>query len=242
MAGSGRPLVRFKELCMDSTQAPDAGDTTLAEFWAAATGARFQPGPPCGDVVGDEEYQGIAICPVPEAKTVKHRVHLDVYAGSPADLVALGASVLLPAEQSGLRWTVMQDPEGGEFCAFVKDPPPAYRLHGIAVDCADPERVAAWWGDAFGAEPIRNHDGEASWWTLEHVTADPVLTMDFVAVPEPKTVKNRIHWDVYGDPADLLARGASRLWEVPGRTRPVGWTVLADPEGNEFCVFPSSDG
>jgi hypothetical protein len=63
----------------------------------------------------------------------------------------------------------------------------------------------------------------------------------FSSVPEPKTVKNRLHWDVYGDPQAFLAAGATTLWEVPGRTRPVAWTVLADPEGNEFCVFPPDD-
>jgi catechol 2,3-dioxygenase-like lactoylglutathione lyase family enzyme len=235
-------VVRFKELCMDTSQAADAGDETLGRFWAAVVGARFRPGPPCGDVVGDEEYQGIALCPVPEVKTVKHRVHLDVYAGSTDDLVALGARVQRPAEESGLRWTVMTDPEGGEFCCFVRDEVPAYRLHGIAVDCADPERVAHWWGEVFGVEPAHNVTERDTWWTLEHVTADPVLTMDFGAVPEPKTVKNRIHWDVYGDPTDLLARGASELWTVPGETHPIAWTTLADPEGNEFCVFEPPAG
>ncbi len=54
----------------------------------------------------------------------------------------------------------------------------------------------------------------------------------FDAVPEPKTVKNRIHWDVYGNVDDFLAAGATQLWDTKR------WTVLADPEGNEFCVFP----
>jgi hypothetical protein len=46
---------------------------------------------------------------------------------------------------------------------------------------------------------------------------------------------------VYGDLQDFLDAGATVLWEVPGRIRPVAWTVLADPEGNEFCVFPPAD-
>ena len=50
-------------------------------------------------------------------------------------------------------------------------------------------------------------------------------------VPEPMTVKNRIHWDLYGDVDDLVARGATVLAELPGSK------VLADPEGNEFSVF-----
>ena len=44
----------------------------------------------------------------------------------------------------------------------------------------------------------------------------------------------------FGGVEEFLTRGASKLWEVPGKTRPIAWTVLADPEGNEFCVFPES--
>ncbi len=58
------------------------------------------------------------------------------------------------------------------------------------------------------------------------------MTLDFAPVPEPRTQPNRVHWDVVGLVDDLLARRATYLWEQPS------WTVLADPEGNEFCVFP----
>ena len=69
---------------------------------------------------------GIAICRVPEEKTVKHRVHLDVHTDSVDSLLALGAR---PAPgYGGDPWTVLLDPEGGEFCAFVRDEPPAYRM------------------------------------------------------------------------------------------------------------------
>ncbi|MEP6816090.1 MAG: VOC family protein [Marmoricola sp.] len=224
-------MARFKELCMDTER--ERGNA-LATFWAAAVGAlvvQNNPHDP-GDVMGVEEYQGIAICPVPEAKTVKHRVHLDVYAASIDELVARGASVVLPAEESGFGWTVMRDPEGNEFCAFVRDQVPMYRLHGIAVDSADPEAQARWWAEALGAAVNDNAEHGGGWWTLEGATPDPVLTMDFAPVPEPKTVKNRIHWDVYGTVEEFEARGATRLWDTKG------WVVLADPEGNEFCVFP----
>jgi hypothetical protein len=78
--------------------------------------------------------------------------------------------------------------------------------------------------------PVHNEGQPWSW--LTGVPGMPFESWVFQPVPEPKTVKNRIHWDVYGDVEDLLARGATRLWEMPR------WTVLADPEGNEFCVFP----
>jgi hypothetical protein len=61
-------------------------------------------------------------------------------------------------------------------------------------------------------------------------------------VPEPKTVKNRLHWDVdltAPGPEAFLAAGATMLRE-PGDG--VTWWVLADPEGNEFCAFPPGHG
>ena len=69
---------------------------------------------------------GIALCPVPEPKTVKHRVHLDVHTDSVDTLLALGATVA-PGYDNDDRWTVLLDPEGGELCAFVRDEVPAYR-------------------------------------------------------------------------------------------------------------------
>jgi catechol 2,3-dioxygenase-like lactoylglutathione lyase family enzyme len=222
-------MARFKELCMDT----DGDAAALASFWAAVVGARAVSSDPRFpddyDVVGEAEHQGIAVGRVPEAKGAKHRVHLDIYAAATDDLVALGASVALPAEESGFPWTVMRDPDGGEFCAFVKDPLPDYRLHGIVVDSADPEAQARWWGEALGAT-LDDNDGRG-FWTLLGATPDPVMTMDFVPVPEPKTLKNRIHWDVYGTVEEFAARGATRLWDTRG------WVVMADPEGNEFCVF-----
>ena len=235
---SAEPLAghaRWLELCMDTVE----DGPRLGAFWAAVIGGEHKTSvaDPAGNVVvPGVEGGGIAMCPVPEAKAVKHRVHLDVYAAAIGDLEALGATVLRPAEESGLGWTVMADPEGGEFCAFLRDPDvlPAYRLHGVGVDSADPERIARWWGDRFGLTPHDNDGG--GWWTLDGVTNDPVLTFDFAPVPEPKTVKNRVHWDVYGDVADFEAAGAKVLWTMPR------WTTMADPEGNEFCVFPPNGG
>lgn len=224
---------RFKELCLDTA----TGGPELGQFWAAATGCDFvrtDDRDDLGDVVGPEEGMGIAICPVPEPKTVKHRVHLDLHTDSVDTLVALGASVL-PEQNPEDRWTVMADPEGGEFCAFVREAErlPAYRVYELVVDVADPERIGQWWADVFGVE-LKSEEGK-DWTWLEGVPGMPFEAWVFGRVPEPKTVKNRLHWDVYGDVADFEARGATRLWAMPR------WTVLADPEGNEFCVFPDPD-
>jgi hypothetical protein len=230
----GTAIARFKELCLDT----DGDGAEVGRFWAAATGGDYtrsdHPDDP-GDVVGAEEGMGIAICRVPEPKTVKNRVHLDLHTASVDDLVALGATVA-PEQPDEDRWTVMLDPQGNELCAFVRESVPAYRVYELAVDSADAETIGAWWADVFGVE-VQRQEGQP-WCWLEDVPGFPMEAWVFAPVPEPKTVKNRLHWDVYGDVADFEARGATRLWEVPGRTRPVAWSVLADPEGNEFCVFP----
>jgi hypothetical protein len=221
-------MTRFKELCMDTAVEGSA----LARFWAAVTGCAYvagdSPADP-GDVAGEVEGMGIAIGYVsPEPKTVKHRVHLDVHTDSVETLLALGAT-RAPGYDADDAWTVLLDPEGGEFCAFVRDAVPAYRLYELVVDAADPEPIARWWAGVFGVEPT--NDGREFWW-VPGVPGMPFQAMIFQPVPEPKTVKNRIHWDVYGDVDQLLARGATHLWDE------ARWTTLADPEGNEFCVFP----
>lgn len=222
-------VARWKELCMDTT-----GGEGLGRFWADVAGLEFRPDEESGNVLGPTEGHGIALCRVPEAKTVKHRVHLDVYAGSVDDLVARGAAVVLPAEESGFRWTVMTDPEGGEFCAFPQpaDGMPDYRIHGLVVDSVDPKANAQWWADVLGGD--LGGDEAKGWWWLEHVPSLPILTMDFVPVPEPKTVKNRLHWDVVSTVEAMLEKGASLL---RARDEEISWDVMADPEGNEFCVF-----
>jgi hypothetical protein len=219
-------IALFKDLCLD------AGDPArLGAFWAAALGRAWQAQDD-GDglLTGPTPQHTIWVNRVPEPKTVKHRVHLDIYARDLADLEALGATVVEP--QNGTRaWTVMADPEGGEFDAFLRFEVPAERLHGLVVDSTDPRAQARWWGRVYGVSVTEN-DG---WFTLEGVPGMPILTMDFVPVPEPKTVKNRIHWDVsVPSVAPLVEAGATVLREPGGD---IGWHVLADPEGNEFCAF-----
>ncbi len=221
-------VLRWKELCIDVVD-PRSG---MTRFYAEAVGGtpttpRDETDP--GDVDGPPGGT-IAMCPVPEARTVKHRVHLDVHTADVARLLDAGATVQRPPTPEE-RWTVLADPEGGEICAFTReaDQVPAYRLYEVVVDAADAERIATWWAGRFGVE-ARN-DGQHPWWWLEDIPGAPFEAFVFNPVPEPKTVKNRIHWDLYGDADDVLAAGATRLWDMPH------WRVLADPEGNEFCVF-----
>ena len=231
-------IATFKELCADVWDGAE-DVTAFGRFWAAATGLEFKrfsddPRDP-GDVIGPEEGQGIAVCPVPEQRAAKNRVHLDVSVRDVAELTDLGATVLRP-QDAEIRWTVLGDPEGGEFCGFVQPPErlAGYRVFEVCVDAVDAGSIARWWAEAFGVEAEEKDD---YWWFqgvpgFPSPAVSPFFAMVFGNVPEPKTVKNRWHWDVYGEVGDFLARGATELWRMPR------WTVLADPEGNEFCVFP----
>jgi catechol 2,3-dioxygenase-like lactoylglutathione lyase family enzyme len=222
-------LVTWQDLCMDAV------DVDLqSRFWAEVGGLEIGDSTPPARLDGPTPRHTVWVNPVDRPHRVKNRVHLDVDCGSVDDLTALGARVLAPASETGLGWTVMADPEGNEICAFVRPPDrlPDYRIHGIGIDCADPEAAARWWGELFGVEAT--HEPEDDWWTLTGVAADARMTLDFAPVPEPRTEPNRVHWDVVGQVDDLLARGATYLWKQPR------WTVLADPEGNEFCVFAPS--
>ena len=219
-------VVTWQDLCIDAVDV-----AAQSRFWAAASGLEVADPEPPAKLAGPTSRHTMWVNPVDRPHRTKNRTHLDVDCGSVEELVALGARVLLPAEESGLGWTVMADPEDNELCAFVRTPDrlPSYRVHGIGIDCRDPEQLARWWGELFDVEPeVDPADGV---WTLTGIAVDERMTLDFAPVPEPRTEPNRVHWDVVGRVDEVLARGATHLWDTPR------WTTLADPEGNEFCVF-----
>ena len=223
---------RFKKACLDAND-PDR----LGPFWAEVLGLRWQPYPHGeGGVFGAGPHPVIWLNRVPDLKVVKHRVHFDVYARHLADLEALGSTVVR-AEGAGRHWTVLADPEGGEYCAFLPAELPADRLHALVVDSAEPAAQATWWAAVFGASAGHDRRGFSS---VTGIPGMPIASLDFVPVPEPKTVKNRIHWDLaVADPQALVDAGATVL-RAPGGD--VSWHVLADPEGNEFCAFTDPTG
>jgi catechol 2,3-dioxygenase-like lactoylglutathione lyase family enzyme len=215
----------YKHLCLDANDL-----TRMAAFWGAVLGLEAEDR---GDEVllrGDTPQHSVWIERVPEPVTVKQRVHLDVHAGSAEDVLGLGAT---PLDRESFRWQVLRDPEGGELCVFERADPPAYRLYELVVDAAEPERIAQWWADLLGGV-VTHEDGDA-WWSVEQVPGLPFEAIVFQAVPEPKTVKNRVHWDVDADDVALLTAAGASL--VRARDDEISWTVLADPEGNEFCAF-----
>ena len=223
-------IARWKDLCIDATDAH-----RMARFWGELLGLEIELHDD-GDAAlrGERPEQTIWVNAVPEPRTVKQRVHLDVVMPSLDAVLALGATLVAPAAETGFHWDGLFDPEGGELCAFVRDDRPT-AVTEMIIDTADAQSShsqAAWWADVWGGRVI-DHDSGYSW--IEEVPGLPFETIDFIPVPEPKTVKNRIHWDITSDDRDgLLQRGATILAELPS------WTVMADREGNEFCVFGES--
>ncbi len=111
-------------------------------------------------------------------------------------------------------------------------------LSEVVVDCTDTRRVASFWGAVLGWEVQQK--GEV-FWISESGTPVPGRLIVFVPVPEPKKAKNRVHLDVSPvgcdrdeEVARLETLGATRIDIGQGEQ---GWVVLADPEGNEFCVL-----
>ncbi|MDZ7886074.1 VOC family protein [Mycobacterium sp. ITM-2016-00316] len=109
------------------------------------------------------------------------------------------------------------------------------RLTQICVDAHDPEALGAWWAEVLGWPHHTDADGDVV------LTPPPGHGPEwlFLAVPDDKVVKNRLHLDF--TPQDqqaevdrVLARGARRVDIGQGEQ---SWVVLADPEGNEFCIL-----
>jgi catechol 2,3-dioxygenase-like lactoylglutathione lyase family enzyme len=218
------PLATFKDLCLDATD-----HHALGTFYAQVLGLTYVSHEGNAHLEGPTKAHTIWINPVPEPKTVKHRVHIDVTTQSLAHLEALGATIGEHHEQ----WTVMADPEGGEFCAFVRDHVDSYRFYGLIVDAADPHAIGTWWADVMGGKLSADSEDPAV--AIDAMPQAPFDAMVFLPVPEPKTVKNRIHWDVTTDSVEaLLERGATM---IRPKDSEIAWDVLADPEGNEFCAF-----
>jgi catechol 2,3-dioxygenase-like lactoylglutathione lyase family enzyme len=123
------------------------------------------------------------------------------------------------------------------------------RFTEVVVDCHDPAAQAAFWAAALGYHVVRTEDGQVEIAPWEREPADlaervrqapSVPTLVFVTVPEGKTIKNRLHLDVRPIDSSYEAE-VVRLIGLGARRVDVGqgdrWVVLADPEGNEFCVL-----
>ena len=218
-------IATYKDLCIDAVDA-----AALGRFWAGALHLDLQVDVDgAAQLVGPTPRHTVWINPVPEPVSVKQRLHLDVLADGVDDLVALGGVVV---DAGSFPWTVMKDVEGGELCVFATPAGRSAGLLEIVVDTADPVRSSTWWADVLGSG---RKDHEHGYSYLEQVPGAPFAYVSFVPVPEPKTVKNRIHVDVTTPDVQLLVDAGARLLRPQGAG--ISWSVLADPDGNEFCAF-----
>jgi hypothetical protein len=110
-------------------------------------------------------------------------------------------------------------------------------IRNITFDAAEPARLACFWAAALRW----SQDG-----TRVAPSAGGGPRLNFEPVPEPKTVKNRVHLDVNVDDREahvqrLLDLGATKLRDVQDASGDYTWTVMHDHEGNEFCVVALPD-
>lgn len=106
-------------------------------------------------------------------------------------------------------------------------------IKDLIIDCEDPERLALFWSELLG-RPVAARTGPYVW--LERGAGPGV---GFQRVSEAKTGKNRLHFDVASpDPAAERARVEALGGRLLEQYASGGFLVMADPEGNEFCVVP----
>ena len=117
------------------------------------------------------------------------------------------------------------------------------RFASLALDAVDVPRLVSFWTQALGYRVAEEFDGGVSLAPANGVPGPPI---DVIPVPDAKTAKLRLHMDLVPDGCTqqeeverLLALGAVRAYV--GQDPDVPWVVLADPEGNEFCILSARD-
>jgi hypothetical protein len=222
----------------------------LASFWSAATGWPIAMAD-SDEVAVEPPTDGtddvaLVFVATEEPKGAKNRIHLDLQSSSWEEqsetvrrLRGLGAT-LADIGQTDVPWTVLADPDGNELC--VLDPREKYRETGpvaaLVVDAIAPTMLATFWSAATGW-PVT--DGGPDYAALRSPgRRGPYL--ELLRTSEPKVVKNRLHLDVAPLTGDDQQVEVERLRSLGGSLVDVGqgdvpWVVMADPEGNEFCVL-----
>jgi predicted enzyme related to lactoylglutathione lyase len=234
---------RLVELCLDANDPP-----RLARFWADALGWEIdETDGDIGLLPTDGTRFQILFEPVPEKKTGKNPIHLDLTTTSIDDqketvarLVEAGARHVDIGQQPDEPHVVLADPEGNEFCIIE---PQNKFLAGCgrlgSITCDGTPEVGYFWSAALGWPLVWDQDQETA-------IRAPDGTGPFITWGPPvpqKRAKNRLHLDIAADDGDqqaevdrLVSLGATRIDIGQGD---VSWVVMADPDGNEFCVLQS---
>jgi catechol 2,3-dioxygenase-like lactoylglutathione lyase family enzyme/predicted enzyme related to lactoylglutathione lyase len=235
---------RLVNLCFDAND-----PLRLARFWAVAL--RWEIEDETDDEVALLPTNGtrfkLLFLPVPEKKTGANRLHLDLTTESIDDqdetiatLVEVGARHIDIGQRPEEGHVVLADPEGNEFC--VIEPGNSF-LAGCerlgSITCDGTREVGYFWSEALGWPLVWDQDEETAIRAPD--LTGPLITWGGPTL-HPKIGKNRLHLDI-APPTDvdqeeevnrLIALGARRIDIGQGD---VTWVVMADPDGNEFCVL-----
>ncbi len=117
----------------------------------------------------------------------------------------------------------------------------ALRIETVTVDAEDPVSLARFWSEVLDWEWREDEDGDV--WVepgREHPDRGRVRPLLFLEVLESKSVKNRLHLDLMPDDQEVEVERLRDLGAIPvsvGQSGEEDWVVLADPEGNEFCIL-----
>ena len=232
-----------------SALAFDANDPPLlARFWAGVLGRQTVELPDDGVALlpDDDVRFPLEFYPTQEPKVGPNQMHFDLTSASleaqqatVARALGLGGRHLDIGQGPDVDHVVLADPEGNEFCviepgnSFLAD---CGFLAGI--NCDGLREVGLFWSEALGWPLVWDQDEEAA---IQSPHGGPKITWSGPPV-RAKTSKNRMHLDV-APPADgdqqaeverLVTLGAKRIDIGQGD---VSWVVMADPDGNEFCVL-----
>ena len=234
---------RLATLCIDAND-PER----LARFWAGVLGWEMADGPQDGVALlpGDGTGFRLRFLPTQEQKTGQNQMHFHLTSTSLEDQqqtvarsLGLGARHIDIGQRPEEGHVVLADPEGNEFC--VIEPGNSFLAEcGFvgALACGGSQEVGYFWSEALGWPLVWDHDQETA---IRSPDGGPKISWGGPPLT-PKTGKNRLHFDlappVGGDQRAevdrLISLGAKRIDIGQGD---VSWVVMADPDGNEFCVL-----
>src|SRR6476619_2361289 len=225
----------------------DANDPIrLASFWSGVLGWE-----------ASDDQQGISVLPSDDTgfrirflptevrKSGQNRLHLDLTSASEQDkrqtvarALNLGAALIDIGQHPEEKHVVLADPEGNEFCVIEPGNQFLADCGSIgAVACDGSQQVGYFWSEALGWPLVWDQDEETA---IRSPHGGPKITWGGPPVA-PKAGKNRLHFDLapVGDDPEaevdrLVSLGATRI-----DIGTDGSVVMADPDGNEFCVLPA---
>ncbi|MEU4834507.1 VOC family protein [Streptosporangium sp. NPDC023615] len=238
---------RLVALCFDANDPP-----RLARFWAGVLGWETADDPRGGITLlpGDDTGFRIRFLPSPEEKTGPNQMHFDLTSTSLEDqrrtvarALELGGRHIDIGQLPEEGHVVLADPEGNEFCviapgnAFLAD---CGFIGALASDGS--QEVGYFWSKALGWPLVWDQDQETA---IRSPRGGPKITWGGPPVA-PKTGKNRLRFDLAPPAHGDLQAEADRLVSL-GATRidiglhEAGQVVMADPDGNEFCLVTPGD-